>query len=53
VQVAFVGIGAPHKDSLLMRDGSIIKPKELEQLLASGVVGDIALRFLNAARLML
>lgn len=48
VQVAFVGIGAPHKDSLLMRDGSIIKPQELEQLLDSGVVGDIALRFLNA-----
>lgn len=47
VQIAFVGIGAPHIDSLLMRDGTIVKQHELESLLAHGAVGDIALRFMD------
>lgn len=48
VRVAFLGIGAPSPDSVVMRDGSIITPSEMDDLLAKGAVGDIALRYFDA-----
>jgi DNA-binding transcriptional regulator LsrR (DeoR family) len=48
LDIAFVGIGAPTPDSVVMRDGSIITQSELDDLLRRGVVGDIALRFFDA-----
>lgn len=48
IDVAYVGIGAPTPNSVIMRDGSIITQKELEYLKALGAVGDIALRFFDA-----
>ncbi len=49
LDIAFVGIGSPTPNSVMMRDGSIISPAELESLLAKGAVGDIALRFFDAS----
>ena len=43
--IAFVGIGAPTRDSLLMRDESIISWQEMEKLIDLGAVGDISLHF--------
>ena len=48
LDIAFVGIGAPTMDSVTMRDGSIISQAELDELLAHGAVGDIALRYFDA-----
>ena len=48
LEIAFVGIGAPMPDSLLIRSGSILSRAELDMLLQKGVVGDIALRFFDA-----
>jgi DNA-binding transcriptional regulator LsrR (DeoR family) len=48
ITVAYVGIGAPTPDSVLVRDGSIITRVEIDQLVALGAVGDIALRFFDA-----
>lgn len=48
LEIAFVGIGVPVQDSVLIRDGSILSQKELDVLLKKGVVGDIALRFFDA-----
>lgn len=48
LDVAFVGIGAPTRDSVVMRDGSIITPTQLNDLMARGAVGDIALHFFDA-----
>jgi DNA-binding transcriptional regulator LsrR (DeoR family) len=48
LDIAFVGIGAPIADSVLIRDGSILSHKELELLLKKGAVGDIALRFFDS-----
>lgn len=45
LDLAFVGIGAPTRDSVTMRDGSIISPADLDNLLRRGAVGDIALRY--------
>ena len=45
LDIAFVGIGAPTRDSVTMRDGSIISRAELDGLLRKGAVGDIALRY--------
>jgi DNA-binding transcriptional regulator LsrR (DeoR family) len=45
VNVAFVAIGAPTQTSLLMRGESIISWSEMNQLIARGAVGDIALHF--------
>jgi DNA-binding transcriptional regulator LsrR (DeoR family) len=45
--VAFVGIGAPRQDSILVREGSIVKWEELEALKARGAVGDINLRYFD------
>lgn len=49
VNVAYVGIGAPTPDSVIIRDGSIISQEELNELKSLGAVGDIALRFFDAA----
>jgi DNA-binding transcriptional regulator LsrR (DeoR family) len=43
--IAFAGIGALTRDSLLMRAESIISWKEMEKLIALGAVGDIGLHF--------
>lgn len=47
LDLAFVGVGAPTLDSVTMRDGSIITRAELDDLLAKGAVGDIALRYFD------
>jgi DNA-binding transcriptional regulator LsrR (DeoR family) len=46
--IAFVGIGAPRQDSILIREGSIVSWRELEALQAAGAVGDINLRYFDA-----
>ena len=48
IRVAYLGIGAPSIDSVVMRDGSIITQSELDNLLKKGAVGDIALRYFDA-----
>jgi DNA-binding transcriptional regulator LsrR (DeoR family) len=48
LDAAFVGIGAPTLNSVMMRDGSIIIQSEMDDLLKKGAVGDIALRFFDA-----
>jgi DNA-binding transcriptional regulator LsrR (DeoR family) len=48
LDLAIVGVGAPTPDSVTMRDGSIISQAELDELLARGAVGDIALRYFDA-----
>jgi DNA-binding transcriptional regulator LsrR (DeoR family) len=47
LDVAFVGIGSPSEDSLLMKGGSILTQEELSEVLQRGAVGDIALRFFD------
>jgi DNA-binding transcriptional regulator LsrR (DeoR family) len=47
IDVAFVGVGAPTPNSVLLRDGLIITRPELDNLLEKGAVGDIALRFFD------
>jgi DNA-binding transcriptional regulator LsrR (DeoR family) len=47
LDVAYVGIGAPTPNSVMMRDGSIISQSEMDDLLSKGAVGDIALRFFD------
>ncbi len=47
IDIAFVGIGAPTKESLLMRDETIISWKEMDQLIKDGAVGDIGLHFFD------
>ncbi|MEI7849984.1 MAG: sugar-binding transcriptional regulator [Chloroflexota bacterium] len=46
--IAFVGIGIPTRDSLLMRDESIISWREMEGLIEQGAVGDISLRYYDS-----
>ena len=48
INVAYVGIGSPTPDSVLMRDGSIISQQEVDNLKTNGAVGDIALRFFDS-----
>ncbi len=43
--IAFVGIGNPTRNSLLMRDESIISWAEMEELIHQGAIGDISLRY--------
>jgi DNA-binding transcriptional regulator LsrR (DeoR family) len=45
VNIAFAGIGNPNRNSLLMRDESIISWTEMEELIKQGAIGDICLRF--------
>jgi len=47
ITVAYVGIGAPILDSIVMRDGSIITKKELDILKSKGAVGDICMRYFD------
>lgn len=47
INVAYVGIGAPIEDALLMRHGTIMNQEDLKYLLSLGAVGDIALRFFD------
>jgi DNA-binding transcriptional regulator LsrR (DeoR family) len=46
--LAFMGIGAPRPDSILVREGSIVTWPELEALIHQGAVGDINLRYFDA-----
>ena len=46
--LAFVGIGAPRKDSLLVREGNIVSWGQLTQMMDRGAVGDISLRYFSA-----
>jgi DNA-binding transcriptional regulator LsrR (DeoR family) len=48
VTVAYMGVGAPTPDSVLMSDGTIMRQEQLDGLRAKGAVGDIALRFFDA-----
>lgn len=48
LDVAFVGIGAPTPNSVVMQAVSMLGLRELNDLVAQGVVGDIALRFFDA-----
>jgi DNA-binding transcriptional regulator LsrR (DeoR family) len=47
INVAYVGIGAPTKDSVVMRDGAIMSQADLDALLRNGAVGDIVLRYFD------
>lgn len=47
INTAYIGIGVPSPDSVVMRDGSIMSEDELKDLLDKGAVGDIALRFFD------
>lgn len=48
LDIAFVGVGAPTPESILIQDGSILSRTELDMLLENGAVGDITLRFFDA-----
>ena len=45
--VAFMGIGAPRRDSILIRRGTIVAWGELETYKERGAVGDINLRYFD------
>jgi DNA-binding transcriptional regulator LsrR (DeoR family) len=45
--IAVVGLGVPLPVSVILRDGTIITPKELEHLKQAGAVGDIGLRYID------
>jgi DNA-binding transcriptional regulator LsrR (DeoR family) len=45
--LAIMGIGAPRPDSILVREGEIVKWSELEALQMRGAVGDINLRYFD------
>jgi DNA-binding transcriptional regulator LsrR (DeoR family) len=49
VTVALVGIGAVEPSKLLAASGNVFSPQELKSLSAHGAVGDICLRFFDAA----
>ena len=45
--LAIMGIGAPRPDSILVREGEIVKWPELEALQLKGAAGDINLRYFD------
>ena len=45
--LAFMGIGAPRPDSILIRQGTIVSWPELDALQRNGAVGDINLRYFD------
>ena len=45
--LAFMGIGAPRRDSILIRQGDIVTWEELKGLQERGAVGDINLRYFD------
>lgn len=47
IQIAFVGVGVPTKDSVVMKDGTIISQIQLDELIKKGAIGDICLRFFD------
>jgi DNA-binding transcriptional regulator LsrR (DeoR family) len=47
--IAVMGIGAPRQDSILVRQGTIVRWPELTALIKQGAVGDINLRYFDAA----
>ena len=47
--VAVVGLGVPSADSVLLRNGNIVTMDDLAALEAAGAVGDIVLRYVDAA----
>jgi DNA-binding transcriptional regulator LsrR (DeoR family) len=49
VSLALVGIGALEPSTLLARSGNVFAPQEMDVLRAQGAVGDICLRFFDAA----
>jgi DNA-binding transcriptional regulator LsrR (DeoR family) len=46
--LAFMGIGAPRPDSLLVKEGSIVTWPMLAELMSKGAVGDINLRYFDS-----
>ncbi|MGA3029068.1 MAG: sugar-binding transcriptional regulator [Bryobacteraceae bacterium] len=49
VTLALVGIGATEPSRALASSGNVFSPQEIKLLAAKGAVGDICLRFFNAA----
>jgi len=49
IDVAYVGIGAPSSDSVMINDSTIMRQQDLEEIIRLGAVGDIALRFFDRA----
>jgi DNA-binding transcriptional regulator LsrR (DeoR family) len=47
IDIAFVGVGTPTPDSVVIRDGTILTNEQLDSLLKMGAVGDICLRFFD------
>ena len=45
--IAFVGIGAPRQDSILVREGTIVTWADLEALAERGAVGDFNLHYFD------
>jgi DNA-binding transcriptional regulator LsrR (DeoR family) len=45
--LAFMGIGAPRPDSMLVREGSVVSWRNLADLIKQGAVGDINLRYFD------
>jgi DNA-binding transcriptional regulator LsrR (DeoR family) len=45
--LAFMGIGAPREDSILIQEGTIVAWEELKQLKERGAAGDINLRYFD------
>ena len=45
--LALMGIGAPRRDSILVREGAIVRWNELTGLMKRGAVGDINLRYFD------
>jgi DNA-binding transcriptional regulator LsrR (DeoR family) len=48
ITLAFVGIGSLNSYSISMRDETILTRADLDEVVARGAVGDIALRFIDA-----
>ncbi len=47
IDIAFVGIGVPTPESVVMRDGTILTKDQMEMLMRKGAIGDICLRFFD------
>jgi DNA-binding transcriptional regulator LsrR (DeoR family) len=47
IDIAYVGIGAPTPDAIMIQDGSIMRQEDLQNIVKLGAVGDIALRFFD------
>ncbi len=47
IDIAFVGIGVPTPESVVMRDGTILSQDQMEMLMNKGAIGDICLRYFD------